>query len=204
MAALVLLVSNICTAAVGNGPAPFSTLFSGSLNYNYVSTTADEVAGATYTRQYAQPASLKIELGFPIGESIYLGFVLDSWMAGRTYNDGTSDIDDKLDYKVVGVELGYMGGNPRSFFAFTGFVGYPLNLQVISTTGTFTKTGKRNLCYGARGLLGLRMTSWLALLMEAGYRIRDLGDLTSGSTSYLGQSFSLTGLYISTGIGFTL
>lgn len=198
------MISQVCQAAMGNGPSPFSTLFSGSLNYNYVSTPADEVAGATYSRQYAQPASLKIELGFPIGESIYLGFVFDSWMAGRTYNDGTSVVTDKLDYKVVGAELGYMGGNPRSFFAFTGFIGYPLNLQVVSTAGTFTKAGSRNLCYGARGLLGLRMTTWVALLMEAGYRIRDLGDLTSGTTSYIGQSFTLTGFYISTGIGFTL
>jgi len=179
-------------------------LFAGSLNYNYVSTTADEVAGATYSRQYAQPASLKIEMGFPILESVYLGFVFDSWIAGRKYDDGTTAVVDTLDYKVVGVELGYMGGNPRSFFAFTGFVGYPLNLQVTSTLGTFTKAGKRNLCYGARGLLGLRMTSWLTLLMEAGYRIRDLGDLTSGTTSYTGGSFSLTGFYVSTGIGFTL
>jgi hypothetical protein len=188
------------------GAAPFSSLLMGSLNYQYISTEADTVAGATYTRSYSQPASLKIELGFVPVRSVYMGFVLDHWMAGRTYNTGT-EIADTLQYQVLALELGYITGNPRSFFIVSAMVGYPLKLSIASTDGqTYLPNVRAPLAFGGRAIVGLRFASWFALMLEGGYRVRNLGVFASELAPYLasGAALNFSGVYISTGVGLTL
>lgn len=192
--------------AEANGPGPFFTLLSASINSQFVSTTADELVGATYTRRFSNPASLKLELGFLPAKYLYLGFVFDLWKAGRTYDAGAGTIGDTLNYQVLGAEIGYFTGNPRAFIALTGFLGYPLTLNISSSTGeVFLPTARAQWVYGGRVLMGIRLSTILAIMVEAGYRLRNLGTFASNGTAFnSGEGLNFSGFYISSGVGFTL
>lgn len=205
LSCLILLCLSARVQAASNGPGPFFTLLAVSYTNNYTSTSADTVEGAFYSRSYSNPASLKIELGLLPMKYLYLGFVFDLWKAGRTFEVGGITTSDTLTYQVVGVELGYITGNPRSFVAFTGFVGYPLRLSIQSSTGaTYLPDTAAPLTYGGRAMIGLRFASFLSVLMEGGYRLRNLGAFSADGVAYLGDDFNLSGFFISTGVGFTL
>lgn len=175
-------------------------------DFHYASPTADTMPSTFYARNYSQPMSVKGELGSFAAKPLYVALTFDVFKAGRIYDDGSGSITDTLTLNVVGLEAGYVFMNPRAFFIASGFVGYPLQISVASSTTDVYSPNSLPLSYGGRAMVGLRLVPWIAVLVQGGYQFRNLGDLDSQGNLYPpgAGSLDLTGMFLSVGLGLCL
>jgi len=203
----ILIICGACCAAQSGfardrGGSPSSLMLSITGDIYYASSQANEVAGATYTRKYLNPAVVAAGLGTVVGH-VYLGVRYEYWLAGRTMSLAGAETVDTLKHQSVGGELGYFDSNPRVYYLVSASVHYPLELKVTNSARSYETTLKP-LTYEGRVAVGIRFSTFHSLILEGGYRYQNFGDLVSGATSYLpqGQSFDLSGGFIGVGLAF--
>ncbi len=178
-------------------------------DYLAVSTVADRVEGAQYTRQYINPSVLAIAGGGRIWGPLYLGLRVENWFAGRAFVNaqGTAQTDT-LTYRTLGIETGYMTSSPRVIYLATLGVQYPLAARVTSralgNTDEYSASGTP-LAYALRMALGIRFSRVVSLSIEGGYRFANLGQLATAHFTYLGtEPFDLSGAFAAIGLGVSI
>lgn len=198
-------LSCLLLASTLRGEAGVVARFSGDMMA--VSTVADQVEGAQYSRQYVNPGVVSAAIGVQPFSSLYLGLRFENWIAGRTFTVNGATQTDSLAYQTFGLEAGYAAASPRLLYLATVAAVYPLQNKVTSTVGSTTDVytpGAPRLAYDARMALAVRMTPILSVIIEVGYRFANLGPLNSGSFPYLGtQSLDLSGPFAGVGLGVT-
>ncbi|MCB0418033.1 MAG: hypothetical protein H6617_10020 [Bdellovibrionaceae bacterium] len=178
-------------------------LISGAFEASFASTAADTVAGASYTTKYSPYYPIAGGIGVLIHDNWYIGARFDYWLAGRVFDPGTGSQSDALRYLAIGGELGIAQADNRLQLYILGGLGYPLQLQIDSTAGTFT-TPTKQLTFHGRVVGALSFSRYHAFFVEVGYRFAHLGSFTSGGTDYLsgGAELDLSGPFAGLGIHF--
>lgn len=141
------------------------------------------------------PFSFELTMG-TTANWIYVGMGADYWLA----SEGIGAARNQLNYIGGIAEAGFISRTPRLFWLVTGGVIYPFVLNVQTAAGTQLTSATTPLSYRVKGVAGMRLTPILALTLGVGYRMQDLGDLSS----YNGGSLNMTGLFFTAGLSFTL
>lgn len=180
-----------------------SVLTSLSVHVLYANSNADKVTGATYERKMALPSIGSVGLGIRPWKKLYMGVRYEYWYSDRKFTLNNVGQTDLLKFQTIGGELGYYTGNPRVYYLFSAGVHYPLELKISSDRqGDFTNLAKP-LTYQGRLVIGVKFSSLIALQIEGGYRLMDLGNLLNGNTPFLsgGASMNLSGPFLGLGLG---
>ncbi|MBI1860598.1 MAG: hypothetical protein HYR96_06750 [Deltaproteobacteria bacterium] len=170
--------------------------------YPIVNSSVDTLSNATFSRKQSTNSYVaSLAYYFEVGSRIALGARYEYWLSDRRYDDAAgTTVTDQLSYQTVGAELGLHGGNQRVFWLISGGVFYP----VAAAAGAYSAT--KSLEYQARAQATIRFVRAVWLIFEGGYRLANLGNLTSGTATFLdsGASLDLSGPFLSFGIAFHL
>lgn len=189
-----------------SGPKPWRWIFRVTGDLHYSLSDADIVSNVNYSQLFALGGVGSLALGHMFSRFIYFGARYEYWYAQRKMTGSGGNEENRLDYQSIAAELGFRGGNARSFWMVSFAMGYPTKLSVASSSGIPYITSQKPFSYEGRATVGLRLNSFFTLLFEGGYRFVDLGDLRNESFgSFLngGNSLNMSGPFGGGGIGFT-
>ncbi|MEZ4752047.1 MAG: hypothetical protein R3B54_15860 [Bdellovibrionota bacterium] len=184
-------------------PKDVRILISGFGEATLPSTEADTVSGASYTTKYSPFFPVGGGIGVLIHDSWYVGARFEYWLARRIFDPGSGLQTDTLQYLSVGGELGIAQIDNRLQLYILGGCGYPLQMQIESTAGTFTAASKP-LTFHGRIVGAISFSNLHAFFIELGYRFARLGSFSSGGTPYLsgGAELDLSGPFAGVGVHF--
>jgi len=197
----VFTFSTLASAEDESLPKYFLTL---GAHYLYSGSTADSMAGATYTEYMNRPVVFDLALGFSPLPNFYLGAAFESWYARRNYSltSGGGAID-RLMLDNIGIETGFVTANPRIMWLATAAIFYPLMSQVGSTLGQIYRQEPKQISLRFKAGVAFKLESWFAWWMGFGYQKIDLGDITDNGASFLSGNFDLSGPFLGTSLVLT-
>lgn len=175
--------------------------FSGNLLYT--GSEADKVVGALYSEKYANPVIAVMGLGFLAKGNFYTGLRYEYWSAGRKYLLNRIEYKDTLTYYTLGLDAGYLFWGDKIFCFILGGLQYPLDLKVTAASNVYLATSKP-IALQLRVALGVKFAHVYSMLLEGGYRIQNLGTLTTAQgANYLdGAAFNLSSMFLGVGLYF--
>jgi len=169
----------------------------------YTQSLIDQTPGASYSERFANTLALSAVVGVRLAGFLWLGLRYEYWYARRQSVLGGVSRRDTLRYQAAGIEIGYQRLQPRVSYLVAVSALYPVDLRIESDV-TY-KSNQRPWTLGARAAVGVRVSGPLYLILEGGYRMAKLGNLTSGSSSLLeGGSLDLSGPFLGVGLSVTL
>ncbi len=153
------LITGSMSANAADRFAPPDFLFTAKAVYHWVDAP------------FFKPVSIELNAGQVIGRTLYLGGASDYWLATRT----DSGASQALKLINLGLEAGFFRARHRVYWLLTATVFYPLLGEVSASTGELYYLAIIRPTYRLRGSVGVRLSSYIALVLGMAFSFQDLG-----------------------------